>query len=123
MIRGADGRPVCGRNDCTLGVRLGIDVHPDAKGQVHPGGGMSVTPEDPKRLPLHLRPVALGGLSRLPVFYMDVGDLEGCLRYVPSKKKPKRHGQIEPAAPVPLEVFEDDLCATSGHWTEWEEAA
>jgi hypothetical protein len=106
-----------------LGVRPGIDVRPDAHGQVHPGGGMSVTPEDPKRLPLHLRPEALGGLGRLPVFHIDVGILGGCLKYVPSARKPTHHGQIEPAAPVPLATFQNELCATSGSWTEWEQAA
>jgi len=87
-----------------LGVRVPIDVRPDANGTVAPGGGgMSVTPDDPARLPPHLRPVSHGGLGVLPVFGMPVGGLGLLLSFRPDPRRPDRHGFVEPSRVMTLE--------------------
>jgi len=107
-----------------LGVRPGVDVRPDSTGLIHPRrGGMSATPNSPKGLPPHLRPESLGGLSRLPVFFMSVESLPRSLSYIPSQKKPERHGEVEPAQTTALDSFQRDLCATANQWRLWEQPA
>jgi hypothetical protein len=102
-----------------LGARAGIDVKPDAQDLVHPeNGGISVTPDDPARLPPHLRPESLGGFGRLPVFALEMRQLGMSLAYRPSRRKPDRHGEIEPSMTMPLTAYQDALCATEPDWEE-----
>ena len=120
MRRNSEGRPLCGTGDSMLGARVPIDVKPDPAGHVTPGkGGMSVTPDDPGRLPPHYRPIRLGGLGRLPVFQMAVSDLGGGLSYRPDAKKPDRHGFVEPASPMPLDEYQAHLAETKRAWREY----
>jgi hypothetical protein len=49
MLKDEHGRPICGVEDFMLGVRLGIDVHPE-NGVVRPGHGMSAVPDNPIHL-------------------------------------------------------------------------
>lgn len=124
MLQRDTGVPLCGSDDCMLGVRPGVDVHPDGGGLIHPGrGGMSATPNSPKGLPPHLRPESLGGFSRLPVFFTSVETLPRSLSYVPSQKKPERHGEVEPAVSTALDSFQRVLCATANLWRLWEQPA
>ncbi len=121
MQTDASGRPLCGDGNLMLGVRVPVDVKPDATGLVHPGrGGMSVTPNDPARLPPHLRPTRLdGGMSVLPVFWIQRDDLGADLSYRPDVKKPLKHGLVEPSAPVALGNFQSALTATVESWEKW----
>jgi hypothetical protein len=124
MLQRDNGVPLCGSDDCMLGVRPGVDVQPNGDGLVHPGrGGMSATPNNPIALPPHLRPESLGGFSRLPVFFVSVETLPQSLSYVPSQKRPERHGEVEPANTTPLESFQRALCATANLWRLWEQTA
>lgn len=41
MQTAEDGKPRVGSSNYMLGARNGIDVHPDAEGNVHPGEGAS----------------------------------------------------------------------------------
>lgn len=117
MLRDTEGRPVRGDGDCMLGVRVPVDIVPDGSGNVSPGrGGMSVTPDDPRNLPLHFRPLALGGVGKLPVFGVDEGDLGLQLRYRSDPKRPHRHGFVEPASPMPLETYRTALRGTAPRW-------
>ena len=119
MLRDGDGQPRCGSGDCMLGARLKVDVRPDAEGRVLPnGGGMSVTPDDPRRLPPHFRPVSLGGFGALPVFGLKVAKLSADLCYRADPKKPDRHGTIEPAAAMFIGVYQGRLFETRPIWEE-----
>jgi len=61
MRADASGKPRCGSEANMLGVRPGVDIHPGAGARVVGGhGGMSVTPDDPKLLPPHVRPPRFG---------------------------------------------------------------
>ena len=58
-----------------LGVRLGVDVHPNSDGEVSPGEGMSVAPDDPFLLDTHRRPKEFGGDGRDPLWVIDEAQL------------------------------------------------
>ena len=119
MVKDLDGRPTCGTGSCMLGARVPVDIKPDESGQVHPGGGgLSVTPHDPVRLPPHLRPISLGGFGKLPVFEVEEGDLGTQLRYRPDARKPDRHGQVEPALAMVLAQYQGALAATRAAWRQ-----
>jgi hypothetical protein len=119
MSRALDGGPICGSGPCMLGVRVPLDIAPDEAGNVHPGrGGMSVTPDDPARLPPHLRPISLGGLGKLPVFAIEVGRLGPHARHRPDPRRPTRHGFVEPAISMSLSSFRTALATTRAAWRE-----
>ncbi len=119
MLKDVVGQPVVGTSDNMLGARVGVDIRPDGQGQVHPGkGGISVAPEDPARLPLHLRPLRLGGVCGLPLFRIEHAAVGRRLAYRPDPKKPTRHGMIEPAETMPVEAYQGALAATSPAWRE-----
>jgi hypothetical protein len=120
MLKAEGGEPLRGDGDCMLGARVPIDVKVDPDGQVHPDrGGMSVTPDDPARLPPHFRPVSLGGYGKLPVFGIGVARLGERLSYRPDPKKPARHGFVEPALTMPLATYRTALAATAPAWEEF----
>lgn len=102
-----------------LGARVPIDIKTDPNGHVHPGrGGMSVTPDDPVRLPPHFRPVALGGFGKLPVFGIETSRLGETLSYRPDIKKPTRHGFVEPGAVMTIAAYQLAIAATAPVWQE-----
>lgn len=117
--------PKIGVENFMLGARVPIDIKPDAAGMVHPGkGGMSVTPNDPSRLPPHLRPVNLpGGQSTLPVFFIASSKLGATLRFQPATRHPERHGFVEPAMATKLEAYQNALGDTVTYWVPWRKAA
>lgn len=104
-----------------LGVRYDLenpgrvrDVYPDPEGCVGPGGGgMSVTPDDPRDMHFSLRPRSLGGSGRKPVWELNLDDLPSGLRY--RQDKPG-HGVIEPDSRVTLAVYVESLAATADLW-------
>lgn len=79
---------------------------------------MSVTPDDPARLPLHFRPISMGGAGALPVFALNLEMLGNDLSYRADPKKPSKHGFIEPAAPVHVEEYQRALARTAPAWLE-----
>ncbi len=119
MLKTSEGRPQVGAEDNMLGARIGVDVKPDEAGRVHPAkGGMSVTPNDAKKLPRHLRPVSLGGNGRLPLFRMPADVLGNALRYRPDPRRPDAHGLVEPATAVPIAEYQGALAQTEPRWKE-----
>lgn len=114
----ATDHPLCGNGSCQLGARVGVDIRPDDDNQVHPGrGGLSVTPDDPKHLPLHFRPKQLGGNGRLPVFQIECNQLGSSLQYRSDPQKPHAHGFIEPAKMMALSCYQAALAATQNRWS------
>lgn len=114
-------RPKVGTKNLMLGARVPTDIKPDGDDAVHPGtGGMSVTPEDPARLPPHLRPTSLkGGQSTLPVFWISDTKLGETLRFRPDARHPERHGYVEPAVVMKLTAYQDALAGTEEAWVRW----
>ena len=100
-----------------LGVRANggnPDVHPDIFGNVHPGEGMSVAPDDPLLLPEHRRPPELLGSGGDPLWQVAEFCLSDDLRY---RTTSTTHGQIEPGAAMPLDDYRAALAATRVHWS------
>jgi len=132
MAKDIDGRPRVGRSATTLGVRVEgahADVHPDAHGRVHPGGGgMSVTIDDPQRMPTVRRPkwiVVAGaeGAGKHPLFALPAAVVPPALRVRRESDDETEHarfahGFVEPAEPTPLHRYEQDVAGTRQHWLE-----
>lgn len=111
-----DGSPRCGDTGATLGVRY-RDLAAGEDGLVHPGkGGLSVTPDDPLLMPEEFRPLALGGIGRLPVFEISEDALGASFSIRSDPKRPARHAFIEPKLPTPLQDYQRLLCATKPNW-------
>jgi hypothetical protein len=119
MRKDETGRPRCGSQGSLLGVRPGVDIIPDASNLVDRGtGGMSVTPDDPARLPPHARPQRLGGLGRLPIFGLETDRLGELLAYRPDPVAPNRHGFVEPSKRMSFDDYQAALAATRCDWRE-----
>src|SRR5437762_184390 len=79
VMKSEDGRPALGSSATTLGIRIGIDIHPERDGRVGPGnGGMSVSPSLDD-LPVWLVPERLrgrvwGARGRNTLFVWSMGD-------------------------------------------------
>jgi hypothetical protein len=117
MRKDAAGLPLCGSDANMLGVRPSVDIAADPQGYVLPGhGGLSVTPDDPNKLPPHVRPSHLGGRGKLPVFEIPVGRLAASLTYRPDPARPDRHGFVEPAMPALLVEYQKALASTRSSW-------
>src|SRR5437763_414970 len=105
MMEGTDGLPVTGPGGRKLGVRSGRMPNPDVSAvadgdSVSPGGGgMSVAPGDPRLLPDHRRPAALGGRGRDPVWCLDVADLGTDIQF---RQDSATHALLEPSRPMTL---------------------
>jgi hypothetical protein len=93
------------------------DLEPDESGLVHPGaGGLSVSPDDPGRLPSHRRPMGMGGTGLDPVWELAITSLGPELAYRPDPDDPDNHGFIEPRRTVQLVSFETALAASRAAW-------
>lgn len=115
-----DGKPLCGETGNKLGVRPGKDILADSNQFVHPKtGGLSVTPDDPKLLPPHVRPLDLGGKGRLPVFILEMDALDQKLSLRRDPTCPLKHAFIEPAASMPLTTMQTLLCSTRNQWEKF----
>jgi hypothetical protein len=111
------GLPKVGRSARTLGVRLDKDISPDEHGNVRPQtGGLSVAPDDPRRLHPVRRPPTLGGRGRDPVWALDATRLPAMLEY--RADVPERHGLIEPARRMLLADYETALAGTRPLWMQ-----
>jgi hypothetical protein len=114
MRAGADGRPLCGSSGTKLGARKDLDIPCRADGAVAPHtGGMSVTPDDPAKLPEEFRPESLGGLGRLPVFMIAAAQLGMDLRPRVDPKRPQVHAFVEPERSMLFDAYQSALCASS----------
>jgi hypothetical protein len=116
----------CGDSGSCLGVRIGTgkydDIATQEDGHVHPRtGGLSVSPDDPKRLPRHRRPRSLGGDSTRPLWVVSHEQLQAELHYEPDEPDPEgiiRHGLVEPGIPMPPEALQEHLRNTTTLWHE-----
>ncbi|HWL85017.1 MAG TPA: hypothetical protein VNO21_04410 [Polyangiaceae bacterium] len=119
MRRNEGGKPLCGSAGSLLGVRAGIDITPDASGRVTRGhGGLSVTPNDPQKLPPHVRPPQFGGKGKLPIFQIRTSAIGLSLCYRADPGRPQQHGFIEPREPMLLNDYQSALGATQSEWKE-----
>jgi hypothetical protein len=119
MRKGEEGFPSCGSGSSQLGVRPGADIPNGPDELVHPGtGGMSVTPDDPARLPPHVRPRWLGGQGKLPVFQLEFAALAPPLGVRLDPKHPERHAFVEPVSTMALNEYQAALCSTQALWRE-----
>jgi hypothetical protein len=114
-MRASEGLPLVKSGADGLGVRVGYDIIPDDNELVEPGGGMSVTPDDPQFLPRFCRPERLGGTGRHPLWRIAEADLSAMLAH---RMTDERHGQIEPAMKIPLSTYESALTDTRTFWVE-----
>lgn len=78
-----------------------------------------MTPDDPSRLPEEFRPESLGGIGRLPVFSIVVGQLGPDLWVRDDPKHPQRHAFVEPARQMGFSTYQEALCATGPRWKEY----
>lgn len=112
----ADGdRPLIEDSARALGVRVGLDVEPDAAGNVHPGRGLSIAPDDLYSLPGHRRPQEHGGTGRDPVWVINEPSLSEALEV--SVDRPE-HGVIGPSAPTALNQYQETLADTQTDWSQ-----
>jgi hypothetical protein len=118
MQLASDGIAQVGPTPRTLGIRPGIDIGVAPDGAVEPGGGgMSVTPDDPARLPRHRRPPSLGGTGKDPVWSIATSQLGPQLRYRPDPANPTTHGFVEPAMTTTSPAYQEALARTRHLWT------
>lgn len=112
-----EGMPAVLQSARGLGVRsagANPDVYPDEVGNVHPGHGMSVAPDDPLLLPPHRRPPEFFGSGTDPVWQVADSHLPEELAY---RATSLTHGQVEPSAPMHLEDFRHALAGTRAQWS------
>lgn len=111
-----DGSPKLGSSASTLGARA-IDILADADGMVWPEtGGMSVTPDDIRKMPYRMKPEAFGGGSRLTAYEIDSEDLGPLLRFRRDPKSPITHGFVEPARPTTYDEYHEAIQETAASW-------
>lgn len=120
MKKAEDSLPLVERSPRALGVRVSgvganppFDVFPDSDGHVAPGSGLSVAMDDPRALPRHRKPRALGGEGRDPVFSLAVSVVREPLSVIEDRPP---HALIEPASRCLLELFELALARTRPCW-------
>lgn len=105
--------PACRDSASGLGVRVS-DVTFNDDGEVLPGGGgMSVTPDDPRDMPPRLRPEYLGGTGKHPLWRVVDSKLPTTLQF---RQDDENHGVVEPASPMTLETCRKQLCDTAPLW-------
>ena len=124
MTPGPDGLPMTGRSARSLGIRVPIDIAPDAAGNVHPHrGGMSVAPESFWNVPNHRRPRGMAHGSTGPeddfIYAVDREPVELVgLAIAPDANKPLIHAFVEPAESMALNAYEEALLSTRPHWSK-----
>jgi hypothetical protein len=117
MKEAGHGQCEVGESARALGIRPRIDVPATNPGDtVHAGqGGMSVSPDDPQKLPYFRRPPQFGGTGKDPVWTIRDEELGPDLCYRPDPNRPD-HGFIEPARPMPLSEYQQALARTQPLW-------
>jgi hypothetical protein len=116
----ADGdRPLIASTATGLGVRIPgpdvvtPDVVPDVAGNVHPGAGMSVAPDDIMSLPVFRRPEEHAGTAKHPVWSIAADALPDSLEFIADRID---HGLIGPAAVQLLATYTASLGSTQLDW-------
>ena len=132
------GRPAVASDKNSLGIttpaerpaaapsRWVPDVVPDTSGHVIPGQGMSVAPSATD-LPVHRVPIRLQGRGlpraigsdKLFVWSHGTGEFQPADVADGLTLRPDlaTHGLIEPAEPMPLDVYRRHLTGTAPDWT------
>ncbi len=116
MKADADGFPRTGRSAKLLGVRVvgpHADVVPNAAGDVHPGGGMSVVVDDLYSLAPHRLPQVFGGSATDTLWGIPESMIASPLALRPARLP---HMHVEPLVTMPLPTFEVGLAATRTDW-------
>ena len=118
MKQDPDHLPKLGRSARTLGVRVEgsyQDVQLDGEGQVIPGkGGMSVTVDDPSKMPPARRPRWINnGRSEDPLLYIEYHRIQAPLTVRIDRDA---HAMIEPTELRLLTDYEKDIASTRPHW-------
>jgi hypothetical protein len=125
MRQEPDGLPTV--SPTGLGVRPGIDIDLDARGNVLANGkGMSVAPNwrdiNITRIPKRLRSIVPGAAGSNHTFCFRMGD--GPFVQGPFAKgltldhDSATHGNVAPAQVVPFATYQADLAATRPDWQE-----
>jgi hypothetical protein len=119
MREHASGFPEIGPNARALGVRPGIDLPAILPYEiVQPGqGGLSVSPDDPMKLPYFRRPRGFQGTGKDPVWAINAAQLGPDLSYRPDPSHPG-HGFIEPIRSMTLDEYQGALVRTISFWEE-----
>jgi hypothetical protein len=111
------GLPELGTSSSTLGARKGYDLLVDEEGLVHPNTeGMSVTPDDWRRMRRDRTPPELGGTGRHPMFTIDTDNLGPRLQFRRDPGNPVRHGFIEPTRTMSFDEYQAAIHATAASW-------
>lgn len=106
--------PMLGERALYLGIRVPRDIEPDEKGQVTRGtNGLSVTPDDPRGLPLFARPPELGGRGIDPVWELDLESLPEGLAFIDDEPT---HGYIAPANGMSIDSYRALIRSTRPLW-------
>ena len=118
MTADSEGRPELGATARTLGARPGRDIAVDEDGYVLPGpDGMSVTLDDPTRMPRPRRPRSLGGEGRDPLFQMRSDLLRRALRLHVDELHPRTaHACVTPAERWRFDEYQGAHHGTRPRW-------
>ena len=125
MKKDLDGFPSI--SPTSLGVRPDIDVDlDDQKNVLVNGKGMSVAPNwrdiNVNRIPKRLRPIVLGARGSNSTFCFRTGNGEfqqgSFANGLTLQPDAATHGNVAPAAVVPLVTYEADIAATRLDWQE-----
>lgn len=115
MKADSDSFPETGETARHLGARPGVDLPLDELGYVQPrSGGMSVTADDPWKLPAHRRPVDWNGTGRDPIFKLNLTDLPSEL--VIRAQGKDYHYFMEPVCRCLFTYYQQTLSETRGSW-------
>lgn len=114
-----NGLPTVEASARGLGARPNVDI-PVIEGHVSSGtGGMSVTLDDPFKLPRHRLPVRLGGEGRDPVFHLEAGQLPSVLAMRRDAAPAEHHGLVEPTFRCTFVDYQSAIQSTRHHWIPW----
>lgn len=117
MRADAAGSPSAGGGAFQLGARVPRDVKPDGAGMVERRkGGMSVAPDDPRRMATIVRPRAWGGLAEDDVLMFAFNTVEFDASRLHFERSGAKHGSVQPAARVRLDEYQRALAETRLGW-------
>jgi hypothetical protein len=115
MKHNSDRLPQLGESARELGVRPNRDIRVDPRGYVAPMvGGMSITADDPMKLPPHRRPASYNGTGRDPVFEIH-GDSFGSTLSLRQDGSPG-HFLVEPRSLCLFSDYQAAIHATRPFW-------